>query len=208
MVRNSIKRFAFTMIELIFAIVIIGIAVLSLPMMTQVTSRGIESNILQEAIFAASAELMGAASGYWDANSMADNALSQFSRVIDIGSTCVNNTASDRHRLRPGHIVQPLHRRCVDGNITAVPPLNVSSNTFFNLDNAELGEQNIFIDDTANASGYKANYTSIVTVTPSAADANIKLIEITVRDSEPKDIVVLRMQSANIGEIDYYRRRF
>jgi len=78
---NHRKRFAFTMIELIFAIVIIAISVMSLPMMAVVTQRGMENNIVQEAIFAASAELMGATSGYWDENSMQDINVSHLSRV-------------------------------------------------------------------------------------------------------------------------------
>ena len=53
MVRTSStsKRFGFTMIELIFAIVIIAISVMSLPMMTQVTNKGLEESLVQEAIF-------------------------------------------------------------------------------------------------------------------------------------------------------------
>ncbi|WP_366755894.1 type II secretion system protein [Sulfurimonas sp.] len=52
-----IHKYAFTLIELIFAIVIIGISVMSLPMLTQVTSSAIEKNLVQEAIFASVAEI-------------------------------------------------------------------------------------------------------------------------------------------------------
>jgi prepilin-type N-terminal cleavage/methylation domain-containing protein len=55
--KRILHRLAFTMIELIFAIVIIAISVMSLPMMTQVTSAGIERNLVQEAIFASVAEI-------------------------------------------------------------------------------------------------------------------------------------------------------
>ena len=49
-----VKRFGFSMIELIFAIVIVAVAVMSLPMMTQVTSKGSERNLkADEAIFEA-----------------------------------------------------------------------------------------------------------------------------------------------------------
>lgn len=45
---------AFTLIELIFAIVIIGISFMSVPMMIQVTSTGVAKNLeTQEAIFKA-----------------------------------------------------------------------------------------------------------------------------------------------------------
>jgi len=49
-----VNRYAFTMIELIFAIVIIAISVISLPMITQVTTNSSALNLeADEAIFAA-----------------------------------------------------------------------------------------------------------------------------------------------------------
>ncbi len=49
-----VRRYAFTMIELIFAIVIIAIAVLSLPMMTDVTTSGSADTMkVEEAVFEA-----------------------------------------------------------------------------------------------------------------------------------------------------------
>jgi prepilin-type N-terminal cleavage/methylation domain-containing protein len=196
---------AFTLIELIFAIVIIGISVISLPMMIQATSRGIENSIVQEAIFAASSELMGASAGYWDTNSMSDNAVSNLSRVIDINNSCVDN-------LRPGHIPQPLHRRCVDIAAPLVTPNDIPDGTFINLNNAAHGVQNIFTDTTTNQAGYKATYNSTVTVdrnNTAAATNNIKFIEIRITDATTNTLItVLRMQSANIGEIDFFKRRF
>jgi prepilin-type N-terminal cleavage/methylation domain-containing protein len=201
--KSKLNRLAFTMIELIFAIVIIAIAVMSLPMMTQVTSKGIESNIVQEAIFAASAELMGASSGYWDLNSMQDNNVSHLSRVIDVDGDCDNNASNSRFRLRPGHIEQPLHRRCVfsvSGDVN-----NTSSNLFPNLNNAVHGSQDIFIDTTTDPSGYKETYKSIVSVD---TNNSIKTITVSVTHANGDPITTLRMQSANVGEIDYFKRMF
>ncbi|WP_373036454.1 type II secretion system protein [Sulfurimonas sp.] len=200
--KNRIGRFAFTMIELIFAIVIIAISVLSLPMITQVTAKGVESNIVQEAIFAASAELMGAASGYWDSNSMQDYNLSHMSRVIDVDGDCDNNTTSSRYRLRAGHIEQPLHRRCVISNAGTVN--NASDSTFVNLNNA-VGSHAIFLLPNPEATGYKNDYSSSVSITQAG---DIKYITINVTDSDGDLITVLKMQSANIGEIDYFKRGF
>ena len=83
-----VNRSAFTMIELIFAIVIIAISVLSLPMMNQVISKNIEGSIVQEAIFAASAELNQVVSYYWDENSMEGTAT--LSRVVHVVSSICN----------------------------------------------------------------------------------------------------------------------
>ena len=204
---KRLSRRAFTLIELIFAIVIISIAVISLPMMTQVNNRGIENSMVAEAIFGASAELMNASAGHWDANSMHDNNRSHLSRVIDIGSICENNSSSPRHRLRPGHIAQPFHRRCVDG--LNVIPLNDSNATYPNLNNAhDVASKVMFTDNDTEVTGYKKTYRSLVSVTQDATDPNIKRIDINITDSDGDLVTRLRMQSANIGEIDYYKRTF
>ena len=57
MIINTIKKSAFTLIELIFSIVIIGFAVLSLPIMTQVGTKAIGDSLALEAIFLASSKL-------------------------------------------------------------------------------------------------------------------------------------------------------
>ncbi len=200
---HRFSRFAFTLIELIFAIVVISIAVISLPMMTQLVSKGIESNIVQEAIFAASTELMSASSGYWDANSMSDANLSNLSRVIDISGDCNNTASSDRFRLRPGHIAQPLHRRCIDSNTTT--PADASDVNFPNLNNAAHTSQPIFLLSNPEATGYKNDYNSTLSVTRTN---DIKFITVSISDSSGNLITTLRTQSANIGEIDYFKRRF
>ena len=199
--KTALGRFAFTMIELIFAIVVISIAVITLPMMAQMTSKGIEENIVQEAIFAASAELMGATGYYWDANSMYDNNLSHLERVIDIGGT-----SCDADRLRPGHVNQPYHRRCLDNS--TITPADALSNIFPNLDN--LTDRALFENEETAGSrgaGYKGSYNTNVTITRTV---DVKKITVTITDSAtpPNDITVLSAYSANIGEIDFYKRRF
>ena len=202
MVRSTVSRLAFTMIELIFAIVIIAISVLSLPVMVQITSKGIENNLLQEAIFAASAELMDASSGYWDERSMEDENLSNLSRVIDIGGGC-----SADNRLRPGHIAQPYHRRCTDSNSAA--GLNGTTDPIFSLDDAEHTVTDMFDNPIGEAAGYKQTYQSTLVVAPDGANANIKHIISDVKDSTGvTTLTVLKMQSANVGEIEYYKMRF
>jgi len=199
-VRNSLNRFAFTLIELIFAIVIISIAVISLPMMVQITSKGIEESLVQEAIFAASAELMGATSGYWDENSMQDINKSHLSRVINLAGDCNDD------KLRPGHIRQPLHRRCLDEDTTVAHDSEtpIGALDVFDLNDAAI-TQIMFTDEDKEAEGYKDTYTSSIDVNRTD---NIKIITSTIKNSKDIDIVILRTQSANIGEIDYYKRRF
>ncbi len=200
MVRTTLYKTAFTMIELIFAIVIIAIAVLSLPMITRVTSEAIDENLVQEAIFAGAAELMSASAGYWDENSMQDINTSYLSRVININTVSPCNATTN---LRLGHIAQPLHRRCLD-NLTEVAN-DTDGGSVIDLDDAVKTNDNLYINYANSASGYKENYQSTIDVNRTG---NIKILTSTISDADGNPITILRIQSANVGEIDYFKRRF
>ena len=200
---KHIFRPAFTMIELVFAIVVIAIAVVSLPMMMQSNTKGMEKNIVQEAIFAASVELMQATTGYWDANSTDDNNESEYSRVINISQDCNSTT-----KLRPGQINQPYHRRCLDDTDLHTAS-NEKNSSFITLDDFSHPQRPLFIGETDDGSGYKhMNYTSTLTVHQAADDNNTKILTITVFDENNNTVTLLRTKSANIGEPQYYYRTF
>ncbi|MCX6053299.1 MAG: type II secretion system protein [Campylobacterales bacterium] len=206
------SKSAFTLIELIFAIVIIGISMISLPMMTQAVSKGIEGNLVQEAIFAASAELNQVVSYHWDANSTENS--NNLAKVVWTSPNDCNTTT----KLRLGHVSQPLHRRCLDNNASAPTPTG------------SLGSDGILddIDDTINTTavtlfeggsattskGYKKDYSSTTNVTyadfgaTTAASKNMKKVTVTITDTSGNIVTLLNTYSANIGEIDYYKRSF
>jgi len=206
-----LKKYAFTMIELIFAIVIIAISVLSLPMMNQSITKGIDGNIIQEAIFAASTELNEAVTAHWDENSLGPN--QSLARIIE-GSiqSCENNSSLATYRLMAGHITQPLHRRCLDDNTTEPKDSTDDDNITALEDMGHSTSEKIFDNSTAEASGYKNEYESTLFITrPSnfnGSNNNIKMLESTITDSDGNTLVVLRSYSANIGEVDYYKRTY
>lgn len=200
MVRHS----AFTMIELIFAIVIIAISVLSLPMMTQVISRNTERAIVQEAIFAASTELNQIISLNWDATSMDP---STYLARVSWRAECNALT-----KLRPGHMNQVYHRRCTDNTTGPTAITNGASNF---LNNVNQNQHPIFINTGGSTSGYKNSYNSTFTVSYANFDStyvsnsNIKKIDVTIRDTSSGDTITqLTTYSSNIGEIDYYKRNY
>jgi prepilin-type N-terminal cleavage/methylation domain-containing protein len=209
-----VKSAAFTLIELIFAIVIIAISVISLPMMNQSISKGISSSIVQEAIFAAATELNEVTTGYWDDNSFDTGTTNSLARVIDHEGNCENNSSLESFRHMPGHIAQPLHRRCVN-NPTITPDDNANSdNTVQSLGDKAHSATNIFINDITDESGYKQKYDSAVEITRpatfnSVSYEDMKKITITITDAEDDSpITSLTTYSANIGEIDYYKKGF
>jgi len=205
------KRYAFSMIELIFAIVIIAIAVMALPIMTQTTGKGIEANLVQEAIFASAAKLNEITSYPWDENSTIDE---NISRVIWTSDTDCNNST----KLRSGHI----HRRCLDENYSLVQPtsplgMEASDNGVYNdIDDFNDVSAPLFIGSVGSATGYKTPYTMDVNVsyasfgTTTADSKNIKEINITIINPNT-NLITLKVHtySANIGEKpDYFHKEF
>jgi len=193
----------FTLIELIFAIVVISIVVVSLPMMMQTTTKTIDNNLVQEAIFGASAQLNGAITAHWDENSMQDDK-DGLARVID-----VNDTSCTNHR-RKGHIAQPLHRRCLDDSSTD-PLDDAQDDEIFALEDMQTNDEELF-DNNSSAQGYKKSYKYTISVQRdvdfNGTNEDMKEIDINITDENGNLITVLKTYSANIGEVDFYKRRY
>ncbi len=218
-----VRHYAFTMIELIFAIVVIGITVVSLPMMIQVNQKGVEGNVKQEAIFATSAKMMQVLSFAWDRNSTDTNGTLNYAKVIDIATGANNYDRNDTSIFRVGHIQQGLHRRFFDQSETIVTNPNTSIE----------GHAGIAYLDAVDKDGYKykMRLSTVVSyindtvsnpfnfTTNNTPPSNIKLITITTTidgngdgdysDGDNIDTqIVLRSYATNIGEIDYNKRTY
>lgn len=192
------------MIELVFAIVVIAISVISLPMMMQTTSKGIESNIVQEAIFATGAILNESTSFYWDKHSIDDaNVSNGYSRVVNTGG-CLLTGASYK---RVGHI----NRQCLDNNATSPDALGDNSSIEW-AENIYNNTQ--ILTGAASAASYKESYSATATVTTcktgntftqfglEANNPNLKEIELKITKTGSADtLILLRAYTANIGEV-------
>ena len=188
------------MIELIFAIVVISFVVLAVPTLMQTSSKNVENALAQEAIFIASAELIGASSAYWDENSMNDANQSSLSRIIDVDNDCDSTT-----HLRPGNIHQPFHRRCLDDN--SIDPKNAAGGDDYDLDDMEHDSQAI-TTALSNSSGYKKDYNSTLDVTPSTTNSNIKILTETILDAQSgTTLTTLKLEVFNLGEAKPYKKR-
>ncbi|MDQ7044159.1 MAG: prepilin-type N-terminal cleavage/methylation domain-containing protein [Sulfurimonas sp.] len=215
MVKTSpiLKKYAFTMIELIFAIVIIAISVISLPMMIQTSGDSIEKNILQEAIFAAESILNESTTYYWDKNSQNDANLSDgYSRVINTGD-CIGAGVPYR---RVGHI----NRQCLDDNTTGVDTVGDNSSVEWA---ANIYSGTIILEgNSVNGASatYKRNYNATVLVNSCATgaclqfgletnNANLKELVIKITDPDTNNpLVLLRAYTANIGAVQPESRVF
>ena len=206
-------RRAFTMLELIVAIVIIGIVSLTIPMILVNNARQVDNNLLQEAITVTATKMGQSLTYQWDENSM-DPAVTTLAKTevldiippSDLELVRVANVLGSDFRI--GHFVEKLHRR--------MTPL---SNPRIATAAAALGPEGGDLDDiddlmatapvvaTNVGQGYKNNYLILTGVgyvsdaatysdqvindftftTPTlAAPTNIKMIEIHVfREKDP-----------------------
>jgi type II secretory pathway pseudopilin PulG len=205
------SRLAFTMIELIFAIVVVSFVVLSLPMVTQVTSQNTQDSYVQEAIFASSAQLSEVTAYRWDEASLDTDTF--LSRVLS-----TNNDACDATtKLRTGHIAQPYHRRCVEDTTDRPSSIGFDGTEnaadFDDLDDLDGTTAALYLAYSASAKGYKNDYNSTVSISYSdfgnetVANQDIKRIRVQIFQNNNL-ITQLDSFAANIGEIDYFKRSY
>lgn len=211
---SHLKKNAFTLIELIFAILVISVSITSLPMMIQTSAKSIEKSILQEAIFAAQAILNESTTYYWDQNSQDDANLSGgYSRVVNTGD-CLGIGIPYK---RVGHI----NRQCLDDNTTAVNIVGDSSSLEWA---ANIYTNTIALEGNSvngAAATYKSSYNVTVTVNYCGVagqcvqfgleepNTNLKQLQIRIADPTTNETLVqLRTYSANIGEVKPESRIF
>ncbi len=225
-------RKAFTMIELIFAIVVVGFTMLTIPLMIQTNNKALERTLAGEAIFLASAVAAAATTTVWDDNSILDldtdyDDISMLTKILDVGGVAnvgtggFYRTSTAPHVLpvRVGGVNESMHRQFFDYNASAG-----AANAGLTLPaQTGLGTLDIEIDGSAsNISGYKQAYDvhvermyvpdgSGVFAVGSGAISNLKMTKVTIPvnfdANDPYD-VVFRIYTANIGESDYEKRSF
>ncbi len=183
------KKEGFTLIELVFAIVVLSIVVISIPIISKTNMNNIQKALIQEAILGASSKLANVSSYVFDVASLSDLSESDIERVI--GSNC--NT-------RSGLVTQPFHRRCTNSVVENLS--KSSSNSYPSIENGVVTNADLFLSD-GSKEGYKSNYSYTLGVTYPEFDVK-KLTATIQKDGE--DLVVLKSFVANIGEAMAYKR--
>ena len=206
---RSIVKNAFTMIELILAIVVISVVMLTIPMMIQVNNKALEGNVAQEAIFLVSTVLTETTALIWDDSSIDGNATT-------ITASGILNTAGDGVYarvagtfLRQGGMQKNNTRKFLDTNTTpsqtAVESLAgiISATSTSNL----VGYKNIY--SIGATRGYIAdapggfNFTTAMLAAGTTSNIKMTTVEINATiDGVVTTISRLRAYTCNIGEAD------
>lgn len=214
--RGNLVRNAFTMIELIFAIVVIAVVVLTIPMMIQVNNKALEGNVAQEAIFLVSAVLSGRTTELWDDNAIGNTFGDvSLSKILDTSNgAAAYDRVNVNSNLRAGGVNEDLHRSLFS---TVITPAQTGTETTSSSTSAGdaagytnryyVNETKGYIDDSVGAFAFTG------TTLPAGQTTNVKMIEVVVRAAPndggtPVDVARLRAYTCNIGEVDYAKRRF
>ncbi|MBP1682084.1 MAG: hypothetical protein H6Q35_2423 [Proteobacteria bacterium] len=217
-------RSAMSMLELVFAIVIMGIAVMSLPLiLTQVQTNNAFA-LQQEAILAAKTKIGDILTHEWDDNSY--DAIAQRSFVLDTanGDGTLSRVGTTNQRI--GHINADYRRKLYDATVV----LNDRSASAIGADGGDLDDIDDFsgqattIARTLETAGTLDYVFTALTLTPTityasdtatyrnstltnftfnpanapATPTNIKTIAVTVTGGNQN--ITLRAFSCNIGE--------
>ena len=219
----------FTFIELVIAIVVISIALMSVPLLLSQASKSDEFSINQEAILAGVTKIGNILTYPWDDKLVGSLTVKHILDVTN-GDNELDRSATDPNR-RIGNFKANFRRkfdsnetnasvilgRTGDANSTAYDDMDdfdgttesiVSGGTGDYLKDLNLTTTVKYISDSANYSSSPILSMDVNTtaVTPSS---NIKIIEVKVIDSTSNEhITTLRAFSANIGSYELLYRTF
>jgi len=225
------------MIELIFALVIMSIVFITLPTIMINNASNVEDNIVQESIFLTSSKMSQALTFQWDNNSTESGmGIVSTSDVLDVtgGDPALDRNISD---FRRGHFQQDKHRRMTPIGITrSATAIGIEGGVFDDLDDFD-GLVDLDVIATTGSEGYKkmyradvnvsyindSNFRNATTYASNSIDftldttpvvgttTNIKMIAVSIEQNDTtgwQPTLLLRSYAANIGETDYFKRRY
>lgn len=222
-----------SMLELVVAIVVMGIAVMALPLMLSQTKSNNEFAMQQEAILAARTKLGDVLTYAWDEANVLLTGATLVLDTNDTGSDDELNKINGSRRI--GHIPSDKRRKGYDiqtpstasGTLGAdageaqlsdyddIDDFHTTSQQLFNSGEATIAGQDykfadmnlttrvIYVDDSATYINDDVN-DFVFTTANANRRSNLKMVEITVSGSQTN--FVLRSYSANIGESELLRR--
>ena len=214
-------RSGVSMIELVFAIVIMGVAMMTIPTMLAQSSAASLVSTQQEAILAGTTKMGNVLSHSWDANQTGIDR----SRVLyTTDGDSAFNEHNSTYKTRRGHFIGDQRRRFADDNATSA---SIGSGVTGNYVDAFIGNDNVlvsgsgegdyireyktdtdvfFISDSLSSGSYDdSSITFTVSPTSSTPSTNIKYITVNVTSENPgEDDISIQLFSfvSNIGQTD------
>ena len=223
-------RKGFTFIELVVAIVVIAIALMSVPLLLSQASRTNAFNLNQEAVLAGATKIGNILTFPWDDKLVGQqnvkyildvtNGDSELDRYPNTSSTrrIGNFKANYRRKFDTNQTFASITLgRTGDANSTAFNDIDDFNGTVSRINGDGTGDyvKDINISTTVKYISDDSNYSSSpilnfsLDINSTSPSTNIKLIEVKVNDNtNNQEITTLRAFSANIGSYELLYRIF
>ncbi|WOE70607.1 type II secretion system protein [Hydrogenimonas thermophila] len=204
---------AFTLIELIISIVVIGLAFSAIPLMLQQESKIEIENIKQEAVMIAIIKAGNILSYAWDEAIAEQRDLGVKDKVLDVknGLSNYDRYPDINSTYRIGHFKGDSRRSFYANQIFASEKLQIDTNDTIPDDMDDLIGDIFVSGDSTNEHEYKDIYKITTTMRyvqdynlsiPSNNSTNIKEFTVTIKDSKENIITSITAFSTNIGQQD------
>jgi len=218
-------RHAFTMIELIFAIVIIALIVVGVPQIIAQNDKALMGDansvgvFAQEAIFTAAGSAAKILTHQWDSASLDLLEVDAYAKELNTTAAYAPITVSGVVvPLRAGNIDEDSHRRLhsaftspTNQWMEGIPAL-ITASPFDIINVSGAGAYKCTWSATIdNDSGYVPDGTYPATGSATMSNSKVTVIKINSTGGacgNINNVVTLRIYAANIGEIDYAKRTF
>lgn len=227
------KRSGFSLVELVLSIVIIAIALMTIPLMLNQSAKSNQFALMQESILAARTKMGNILSFKWDHN--ASDLNGSVVRVVDVthGSLALKRITYGSKNRRKGHIKEDRRRRMTDSETNA--SLGIEGTDYDDIDDfhndssivaaavggvvgkfdyldddLNLTTTIMYISDDINYSEqnltFDFNVSSAVNFSATKS-TNIRMIELNATSVNRSDLpFVFRTFSCNIGQSKLYER--
>lgn len=220
---------ASSLIELVIAIVVMGIAVMTLPLMLERTQENNAFVMQQETILGARTKLGDILTYPWDENSIQTNVVGVLDTALSDNELSRNPDINSTRRI--GHLQQDKRRKFFNNTaLTATTPANLGKDGAEPIPNdiddfAKVVDFNAtggldyrfdfnmtttvaYISDTADYSVQDmSNFTFQIPPNTAVGSTSIKMIQLTI-DGEDLTPFTLRAYSTNIGGSQLLRRTY
>lgn len=225
-------RNASSMIELVIAIVVMGIAMMTLPMMLTRVQENNAFSLQQEAIFMARTQIGDILTYPWDENSIQND----IAIVLDVsnGDNNLTRFPDINSTRRVGHIEGNKRRKFNTTQIFAsttlgletgeaipddIDDLNTNIHTLLNASDTnattgyKLSDTNmtirvIYVSDDTNYTKNTIDFSFPTTSMPINQTTNIKMITLTLQNVMIDGNITFRAYSSNIGANQLLRKDF
>lgn len=205
---KNLKKSSFSLIELVVAIVVIGIVVTAIPMLLSNVSNNQETNLQEKSFFNAFALVTLIQTQEWDENNTkGDNYYKVLTSDNGDGNlTCIRKgvkqldndsgaiCATDNNKTSVIGVDADENKSDVstfddiddfDGYSTIVSDINITVKVNYVDDKTDYSSKNIFFNELSNSQ-----------------DSNIKRMELNITNKDTKEVIaILRYFTSNIGMV-------